>query len=178
MRPARRLDDRARLAACDIERIVARVGVDLHDAGVFRELPLWMLALAGRRVIEHGRRRGLAAERPVVAHVSPDAARAALALGQHRHRRVVDVDAPQASQAVGGVHVRTNRIAQRHQRRRAGADPVGQRRHIEIDALARIDVALPVERQVRAVLAEQHVGQQLWPARVRARSDATAPAAA
>ena len=50
----------------------------------------------------------------------------------------------------------------------AGADPVGQRRDVELDALAGVGVALPVERQMQAVLGEQHVGQQIaGPARPR-----------
>jgi hypothetical protein len=85
----------------------------------------------------------------------PQTARAALALREHRHGGVVDAD------ALGRVHAGTNRVAQRHQGGGAGPDPVGQGRHVELDALAGVDLALPVERQVRAVFAEQHVGEQL-----------------
>ena len=73
--------------------------------------------------------------------------------------------------ALGCVQTPSDRVAQRHQRRRTGADPVGECRHVEINPLARVDVALPVERQVRAVLAEQHIGEQLR-AGAAARSDA------
>ena len=45
----------------------------------------------------------------------------------------------------------------------AGADPVGQRRDVELDALAGIGRALAVERQMQAVLGEQDMGQQLRP---------------
>ena len=38
-----------------------------------------------------------------------------------------------------------------------------ERRYIEIDAFALIDVALTIERQVQAVLGEQDMGQQLGP---------------
>jgi hypothetical protein len=85
----------------------------------------------------------------------PQTARAALALREHRHGGVVDAD------ALGRVHAGTNRVAQRHQGGGAGPDPVGQGRHVELDALAGVDLALPVERQMRAVFAEQHVGEQL-----------------
>ena len=54
-------------------------------------------------------------------------------------------------------------VDQRHQRGRRRADPVGQRRDIEIDAFARIDGALAVERQMQAVLGEQNMGEQLRP---------------
>ena len=54
-------------------------------------------------------------------------------------------------------------VDQRHQRRRCRAHPVGQRRHVEIDAFPRIDCALAVERQMQAVLGEQDMGEQLRP---------------
>jgi hypothetical protein len=63
-----------------------------------------------------------------------------------------------------------DRLDQRDQRNRRGARPVGERRHVEIDAFARIDGALPVERQMQAELGEQDVGKEFWagaPARNR-----------
>ena len=63
-------------------------------------------------------------------------------------------------------------IDQRHQGCRGCAHPVGQRRDIEVDAFAFIDVALAIERQVQAVLGEQDMGEQLGacaPARDRMR---------
>ena len=65
--------------------------------------------------------------------------------------------------ALGREHMGADRLDQRHQRRRRGADPVGQRRDVEIDAFAGIDVALAVERQVQAVLGEQHMREQPGP---------------
>ena len=130
-----------------------------------------MLAAAIGRVEVDRRRRVGAAERPVVAHVGPQPPGAGLALGEHRHGRVVGVD------ALGGEHVGADRLDQRHQGRRRGADPVGQRRDVERDALAGIGRALAGERQVQAVLGEQHMRQQLRARRARARSGATAPAA-
>src|SRR5260370_18798386 len=41
---------------------------------------------------------------------------------------------------------------QRRQRASTGADPIGQRRHVEIDAFAREALALAVQRQVIAEL--------------------------
>ena len=63
-------------------------------------------------------------------------------------------------------------VDQRHQRCRRRAHPVGQRRDVEIDAFPGIDGALPVERQMQAVLGEQDMGEQLRaraPARDRVR---------
>ena len=65
--------------------------------------------------------------------------------------------------ALGREHVGADRLDQRHQGCRAGADPVGQRRDVELDALAGIGRALAVERQVQAVLGEQHMRQQPRP---------------
>ena len=52
---------------------------------------------------------------------------------------------------------------ERRQDSRAGADPVGQRRHVEVDALASIGLALPVERLVLAELGVQDHRQQARP---------------
>jgi hypothetical protein len=48
-------------------------------------------------------------------------------------------------EALGCVHMALDGIAQRHERRGAGPDPVGQRRHVElaIEAVRRIDDLLP-----------------------------------
>ena len=59
---------------------------------------------------------------------------------------------------------RTWRLDQRMKRlqgRRAGADLVGQRRQAQIDALAPIALALPVQRLMLAELLEQDHGQQV-----------------
>ena len=51
-------------------------------------------------------------------------------------------------QVLGGEHVTADQFKQRRQARRAGANPVCQGRHVELDALAGIAFALPVERLV------------------------------
>ena len=118
---------------------------------------LGMLAAAIGRVEEHRRRRIGAAKRPVVAHIGPQPAGAGLALGQHRHGGVVGMD------ALGCEDMRPDRLDQRHQGRRRSADPIGQRRDVELDAFAGIDRALAVERQMQAVLGEQDMRQQPRP---------------
>ena len=45
----------------------------------------------------------------------------------------------------------------RPQQEGGAADPVGQGRAIELDALARIDLRLPIERQMIGVLGDQHL---------------------
>ena len=71
VRPAGRFDDRRRLARRLVELVEAGIGVGLHDAGLAGEMLLRMFAGAIARIIEEGRRRILAAERPVVAHIGP-----------------------------------------------------------------------------------------------------------
>ena len=111
-----------------------------------------MLAAAVARVEECRGRRIWATERPVVTHVRPVRV---LPLSQDRHGGVVGMD------ALGRKHMRPDRFDQRHQRCPAGTDPVGKRRHIEIDALAGVCCTLAVERQVQSVLREQDIGEQV-----------------
>ena len=73
----------------------------------------------------------------------------------HRYRGVIAVN------ALGGQHMRADQRHQRRQRRRAGADPVGQRRDAEIDALAGKALALAVERLMLAELAIDDRRQQV-----------------
>ena len=114
-----------------------------------------MIAGAVARVAEQHRRRVRPAERPVVAHIDPGPPGGAPAPGQHRHRGVV------AMQALGGQHMIRDQVVQRLQRHRARTHLVGQRRQAEIDAFARVAVALSVERLVLAVLLEQDHRQQV-----------------
>jgi hypothetical protein len=66
---------------------IERVG--LQNAGVAGQMPLRMLARPIARGVEQRRRRILAAERPVVAHVDPDPAGLRRALGEDRRGGVV-----------------------------------------------------------------------------------------
>jgi hypothetical protein len=51
-------------------------------------------------------------------------------------------------------------VGQRFQERRRSPDPIGQRRPVQIDLLARVDPGLSVQWKVIAILADQHMGQQ------------------
>src|SRR5665213_1763302 len=62
--------------------------------------------------------------------------------------------------ARGAKHVATDQFNEWRQRCGAGADPIGQRRHVEIDALAGEALTLPVQRQVIAELAMENHRQQ------------------
>ena len=90
-----------------------------------------IFAVARAGIFEKRRRRILAAERPIVTQIDPDAARSGLELRQHRHRRVVGMDAFGRQDCARSAH---DRIERHH----AGADPIGHRRRVEFDALASI----------------------------------------
>jgi hypothetical protein len=63
-----------------------------------------------------------------------------------------------------------DQCVRRTQRHGAGAHLVGQRRQAQRDALARVALALPVERLMLAKLLEQYHRQKAWP-REAARRD-------
>jgi hypothetical protein len=100
------------------------------------------------RIEECSRWRRCPGKRPVVAHVDPKTTGAALAFGQHRHGGVVGMD------ALGREHVRADDLDERHQRRGRSADPIGERRDVNLDTLPRIGRALTIERQMQTVFAE------------------------
>ena len=114
-----------------------------------------MFTAAVTRVEEGRRRRITSAERLIIPHIGPEPAGAGLALGQHRYGGVVGMN------AFGYKNMRLDRVNQRHQSGRRGANPVRQCRYVEINALAGIGRALPVERQMQAIFGEQHLCEQM-----------------
>ena len=103
-----------------------------------------------------GRRRRCAPSKwPVVADINPDVTLDRLALGQNRHGGVI------AMQSLSSEHVALDQRVKRLQDRSTCADLVGQRRYAQLDALAAVAFALPVERLVLAELLEQDHGQQI-----------------
>ena len=151
---ARRLPDRAGLAVPEIEPVVAVVGVRLQDAGVASEVRLRMLAPPVARVVEDRGGRPGAAERLVVADVNPEPAGVGLALRQHRHGRVVAV------QALGRHDMGLDQAPKRIKRRRDRADGVGHGGERDRGALERIALGLPVQRLVLAELLEHDHREQ------------------
>ena len=117
-------------------------------------MPVGVLAVAVARVEEQRCGRVGTGERPIVPDISPYPANDSLVFGEHRHGRVVAV------QTFGGEHVPADQFNERRQARRAGADPVRQGRHVELDALASIGLALPVERLMLAELGIKDHRQQ------------------
>jgi len=80
-------------------------GVGLEDPGIIGQMSLGVLAGAIARVIKHRRRRVLAAEWTIVAHVNPASPGVGLALGQNRHGGVVTL------QALGREDMRFNPLS-------------------------------------------------------------------
>ena len=117
-------------------------------------MALGMFARTVARVEEQRRRRRLAAERAVVADVGPTSCRDGLALGQHRHRRVVAVQPPR------GQDVGDEALMNRLKGSAAGTDLVGERRQAQRHALASVAFGLAVERLMLTVLLEQDHRQQ------------------
>lgn len=146
--PAQRLGHGTAGPRGGVEATEAGIGVRLEDAAVAVQVPLGMLAAAVWRVVEEDRGRAVA-ERPVVADIGPEPAGGGLALRQHRHRRVVAV------QALGREPMAADQLVQQRQDGSAGADQVRQRREVEVDTLPCIALALPVERLMLAVLSRR-----------------------
>ena len=155
VRPAQRFGYRSRRAITSTERAEARIRVGLEHAVPPFEVALRVLATTIAGELEEGRRRCVAGERAVVADIHPKPALVGLAPGQHRHRRVVAV------QAFGRQHMGLDQRVQGRECNGTRAYLVGQRREAELDALTGIALGLPVERLVLGKLLEQNHRQQV-----------------
>ena len=138
------------------QRVVGRVGVDLENAAEPRERPDGMLgAAAGGVEIDHGGRIGtgpgpvVARDRPEIAGLGPPAPRV-----EHRRPGLVHEQLGRA------FEVLEQTLVQRAELGGGAPDPVREGRAIELDALAGVDLALPIERQVVGVLRDQHMGDE------------------
>ena len=109
----------------------------------------------GRVEIDHGRRIGagpgpvVAGDRPEVAGLGPPAPRI-----EHRRPGLVHEQLGRA------LEVLEQPLVQGAELGGGAADPVRQRRAIELDALPGVDLALAIERQVVGVFADQDMGDQ------------------
>src|SRR5438045_3411579 len=80
-------------AAAIVELTEPGIRVGLQDAGISRQMPRGVFAVAIARVKERRRRRSPAGERPIITHIDPYPAGDRLAFGQNGDRRVVAVKA-------------------------------------------------------------------------------------
>jgi hypothetical protein len=124
------------------ERVVGRVGIDLENALEPGERPDRMLgAAAGGIEVDHGGRIG-AGPGPVVARDRPEVA----GLGPPAPR-VEDRCPGLVHEQLGrALEVLEQALVQRAELGGGAPDPVGERRAVERDALASVDLALPVAR--------------------------------
>jgi hypothetical protein len=114
-----------------------------------------MLAIAVGTVEVCGGRRCSAAERPVVAHIDPQAPSlgSAQTRCQHRNGRVVTVDLLRGKDMTPDC--RHDRIQQPGRL----SNPIAQRRAIEFKPRSRIDLALTIQRQMVAIFRHQQMRQ-------------------
>src|SRR5262249_56071720 len=96
----------------------------------------------------------LAAKRAVVADIGPDATGDGLELCQYRHRRVIGMN------ALGAQNIASKRLNDRVERNHGGADPISERRLIDLGALAPVSLTLAIERQMEQELGDQHHREQ------------------
>ena len=145
MRPARDLGDRPVGAAVAfggaliIQRLEPGIAIRLQEATEVRQVPRRMFAAAIGAVEVDGRRRRGATEGPIVPHIHPEPPGLGPAETGRQHRRVVAVD------LLGREHVPPDPLDDRLQQPGRLADPLAQGRTIEIDAVPRIDLALPAD---------------------------------
>jgi hypothetical protein len=134
------------------------ITIDMQDALEPFEMRDGTLCFAVRRKdVDCGGRRG-SAPWSLIARIDPEPSRlgAAAARIEHRNRRIV------GEEMIGGEHILAEPFMQGFEPPTGAADPIGKRRAIELDAVAREDLRLPIERRVVAIFADQHLSKQSW----------------
>ena len=114
-------------------------------------------AIGAKTVISRG--GPLALPRPLIDDIGPQPPGSGLAIArrQHRYGRVVGVDDWRRQD------MDANQLGQRRRPPGGMPDPVGQGGTLDLDALARQDRRLAVERQPIEVLADHDIGDQTRP---------------
>jgi hypothetical protein len=152
MGPARRQLD----IAAGTQPLEPGVTVDLNDSSEPRQMRGGTLGAAIGTVEIDGRRRIGSVPGPVIAGVDPEPAGlgAAAARIEHGDRRVV------SEQRLRGEDVFGEPCMQRLQPPDGPANPIGECRPIQLNAVPRENLALPIKRQVIAILGDQDMGQK------------------
>src|SRR6266540_4458110 len=152
MRPTGGQDD----IAARLQPLEAGVAIDVENPGEVFQMRRRPLALAVRREHEDRCRRRWSAPRPLVARIHPKPSRlGATAAGiKHRDRRIV------GKQVIRCKDVRAELFVQRVEPPACAANPSGQRRAIELNAVAREDLRLSIQRRVIAIFADQDLREQ------------------
>ena len=139
------------------QSIVAIIGICLKDTALALQVGKRMLPTPVARVAVDRCRRLAAAERPIVAHVSPQPSGVGLAICQHRDGRVIAVH------PVTDKGVRLDQAIERHERRGASTDLIGLGLKAELDTLASIAIPLTVKGRVRTEFSKQDHRQEAGP---------------
>ncbi len=138
------------------ERLVGGIAIHLQNAGKIRQLSGDLLrATAGREHVGNRRRRG-PAPWSVIHGMRPELADAgAMSSGvEHWHRRLV---AEHARRALDRPQLK---LIEAFEPPGGTLHPAGERRAVELDALAGQDLHLPVQRQIPGELRDHHVGHE------------------
>ena len=172
MRPARHFGDCGigdlpfAGAARFVERLEPGIAVSLQETGEAREVlgrvfpaPVWAVEVSGCR-----RRR--ATERPIVTDIDPQPPGFGSSEPRRKHRdcRVVAMD------LLGGEDMVADPIDDRLQQPDRLADPVAQGRAVEVEAVARVNLALSIQGQMIGIFRHQQMRQHAGggaPARCR-----------
>ena len=151
-------DTLARIPDCagPIENLEPGITIGMHPAVEAGEVVLRVLTLAVAGEAIPGGRGRRAGPGPLVTGIGPEPGGPGLASArrQHLHRRVVGED------RLGREDMAADRIGQRLQQGGGLADPVGQGRAVEVEAVTLEDPALAVERQMIGIFVHQHMGEE------------------
>ena len=135
------------------EGAIAAIAVDLQDALEAGEMSDRPLGLAVGRVDIGDAGRVGAAPRAIIAGIGPElAGLGASAAGiEHRRRGLVGEQFGRALQR------REQALMHRPQQEGGTADPIGQGRAVELDALPGVNLRLAVQRKVIGIFGDQHL---------------------
>ncbi len=138
MRPT---EGEAHLLAALGERGVSAIAIDLQDAGKIAKMGIGPLCLAIRGIDVGDHRRMAAAPRPIIAGIGPYLARLGPPTPRIEHRRGGLV----GEQPFASSEPFEDMIAQGAKIPGRPPAPIGEGRSVELDALASVDLGLPVQ---------------------------------
>ena len=137
--------------------LVGFVAVDLQHAPEARQMGDGPAGGAVGRIDEGDARRIGATPGPIVPGIRPELARlrASAARIEHRRRGLVG---EQLARSLQGLE---EPLVNGPEQEGGAPDPIGERRAIERDALASVDLRLPVERKVVGVFGDEHLRDEV-----------------
>lgn len=135
------------------QRLVPGVAIDLQDPDEALKVPERLLGLAVGRIEIGDAGRIDPAPGAIVARIGKQLTRLGAAASgiEHRRRRLV------GKELVGRLQPLEQPLVDRSEQEGCLADPVGERRPIQVHALARVDLGLAVERKMVGVFADQNM---------------------